>query len=75
VKKLAIVVIGAAFVVLVALYVTGPGRKETTRCSPPSASVLRPPGSGYGHRGGGCTTFSRRTNAWERLKGAVTGNP
>jgi hypothetical protein len=65
----------AAFVTVALLYATGPAWKSTTRCSPPSTSLLRPAGRGYLHRLGGCSTFRSRTNPWERVKGAVTGSP
>jgi hypothetical protein len=76
VRRLALLLVAmAAFVTIAGLYATGPAWKTTTRCSPPSESLFRPAGHGYGTRGGGCSTFRDRTNAWERFKGAITGNP
>jgi hypothetical protein len=74
-RLVVVLVFVAAFVTIAGLYATGPAWKSMTRCSPPNGSLLRPPGYGYGHRFGGCESVRHRTNAWERFKGAVTGNP
>jgi hypothetical protein len=66
-----LVAAGLAVAVLFTLYATGPSHK-VGRCYPgrwepdpyaPNAHIV----------GGGCT--HKRTNAFERIKGAVTGNP
>jgi hypothetical protein len=71
-KRMIGLVAGALVVVVVlVLYATGPSHK-LARCYPgrwepdpyaPNAHIV----------GGGCTY--KRTNAYERIKGAITGNP
>jgi hypothetical protein len=59
-----ITVLVLVFATTAGLYASGPERKqETTECKPEKRL--------------GCSSaeISRRTNAWERIKGAVTGEP
>ena len=67
-KRLALVIVCvAAFVTVAGLYASGPSHK-LIRCYPARSGDLYAPASP-----GGC--IYKRTNAWERFKGAITGNP
>jgi hypothetical protein len=57
------------FVVLLTFYATGPSRTGSGKRCPTTAVAFCFVDSN-GH-----VTLARRTNAWERFKGAVTGTP
>jgi hypothetical protein len=70
------------FVTVATLYATGPGTKLVA-CegfsSLPSnlngGNLLRPAGLRTSNGNAAGTCVYQRTNAWERLKGAITGSP
>jgi hypothetical protein len=66
-----LIAVQVAVAIAITLYATGPAwTLSMTSCtSSSSSSILRP------RKGKDCTTVVRRTNAWERLKGALRGSP